>query len=290
MCLVNSAELILDASGYQKVKKSDAKLGIRGLGLQHFNIQGTIVTETTSAWAAAARLPERPWIKRKYVKWSRILAGFVEARKPLNLRRVVRERESRHFTFDRQVYNRTVKAMVSFEGYWQTEKYFAEIEPIIRSELTVREPLDEKNTRLATEIRSCNSVAIHVRHGDNASGVETGMGVLPRSFYEQAMSLLKGHVQNPQFFVFSEDMDWAKSMLRLGNAATYVSHNDDAHNYEDLRLMSLCRHHIVANSTFSWWGAWLGKKEGQIVYAPRRYWQNVDRPNPDLYPPEWRLL
>jgi len=79
-------------------------------------------------------------------------------------------------------------------------------------------------------------------------------------------------------------------MIVFDTPTVYVSHNDETRDYEDLRLMSICKHHVLANSTFSWWGAWLGKKPGQIVYAPRRYYQNVDRPNPDLYPDTWRLL
>ena len=143
---------------------------------------------------------------------------------------------------------------------------------------------------MAESIRTSTSAAIHVRHGDNASTIAAKLGVLPRRYYEQAVEALRKEIQRARFFIFSDDWQWARTLLGEEPGFTYVHHNaiDEAH--EDLRLMSLCQHHILANSTFGWWGAWLGKKEGQIVYAPRRYYQDADVPNPDLYPSEWRLV
>lgn len=290
MAIANRAELILDGSGYGTASLPDARLGIRGLGLQHFNIRGQLSLDGSSAWSGLSPLPRRPWIKRKVIKWSRIAKRFLEDRTPRHWQRIVREPEALHFTFDPRVYNRRIRGTVVFEGYWQTERYFREIDSLLREELQVREPLSGVNANLAAEIRGCEAVALHVRHGDNASGVETGMGVLPRSYYEDAIQRLSVEMGELRYFVFSDDAAWARNNLPLGTRAQYVSHNDDMHNYEDLRLMALCKHHIVANSTFSWWGAWLGRNPSQIVYAPRRYWLNVDRPNPELYPLSWRLL
>lgn len=290
MALANDARLVLDAAGYRTIQRPDPMLGIRALGLEHFNIQATLATQPLPAWGSEAPLPERPWLKRKYVKWTRKLRAAWESRTPYFRRKLVREPQSRHFTFDPRVYNRAVRGTVVFEGYWQTEKYFLDVESLVRAELTVREPMDAENAHMADQIRSSPSISVHVRHGDNASGVETGMGILPRAFYEGAIREMRQIVHIPRFFVFSDDIGWAKDMLDLGEDAVFACHNPDSRNYDDLRLMSLCKHHICANSTFSWWGAWLGKKEGQVVYAPRRYWLNVDRSNPDLYPPSWRLI
>jgi hypothetical protein len=155
--------------------------------------------------------------------------------------------------------------------------------------LVVEDPLQGANLQLGRQIEGHEAVAVHIRHGDNA-GAAAGLGVLPFSYYQTAIRELRRHVHDPHLFVFSDDLDWAKSLIAFDVPTVFVSHNGATTDYEDLRLMSICKHHVLANSTFSWWGAWLGKKPGQIVYAPRRYYQNADRPNPDLYPESWRLL
>jgi hypothetical protein len=290
MALANEAKLVLDASGYRIVRDPDPRLGIRALGLAQFHITGTLITQTNPALGSVSPLPDRPWIKRKYLKWGRKLMALLQQRQPYYLRHVVAEPETQHFTFDPKLYSRAIRGTVVFEGYWQTEKYFLEVESLLRRELTVRDDLEGENAAIASRITATNSVAVHVRHGDNASGVETALGTLPRSYYDRAIQGVRNEVPNPRFFVFSDDVDWARALFGQLTTAEIVSHNGDARNYEDLRLMSMCKHHILANSTFSWWGAWLGKNAAQIVYAPRRYWQNIDRANPDLYPERWRLI
>jgi len=283
IALANSAELIIDASGYADVVSPKPERGIRTLALQHFDIQGTLImTRSTTR-------QQRAWISRKFAKqWKKVRNSW-EGRKPYYLRREVWEPEENHFRYDGRVLQRSIGGTVDYYGYWQTEKYFSAIEGILRRELALQEPPRGKNAELARLASAPNSVSIHVRHGDNA-GVAAALGVLPVSYYDRACSELSRQVPGPRFFVFSDDPQWARSTLVPGTDTIYVSHNGEARDYEDLRLMSLCRHHICANSTFSWWGAWLGKKSGQIVYAPRRYYQNIDRPNPDLYPADWRLI
>jgi hypothetical protein len=139
-------------------------------------------------------------------------------------------------------------------------------------------------------IREAESVAVHVRHGDNATAAAQGLGVLPLAYYQKAAGLISEQARHPQFFVFSDDLDWARATLTLPGPATFVTHNGDEKNYEDMRLMAACKHHIVANSTFSWWGAWLGKKDDQIVYAPMKYYINTDQDFRDFYPASWNLL
>jgi hypothetical protein len=284
LSMANRALLYLDASGYEDVTQPDSAAGLRMLGLDHFNIAGTLLRRRSDI------RPPEPWIRRKIRKYWDKFARLVEQTKPYYLKQVVVEPERNHFKFDPRLYNRAISGNVSLYGYWQTEKYFAEVEPIIRHELVVRDPLDEANARVAKAIESTNSISIHVRHGDNAGSIATALGVLPSEYFLKAISNLLNCVAQPHFFVFSDDIPWAKELLILAHPTTFVTHNGDARNYEDLRLMSFCKHHIVGNSTFSWWGAWLGKKDGQIVYAPRRYYQNIDRPNPDLYPERWQLI
>jgi len=220
----------------------------------------------------------------------RLLVTFSGWTKPYYLRREIVEPEENHFRFDSRVHQIAFRGAVSVRGFWQTEKYFADISEVLRKELVVRHEMTGRDLKLAKALQDTVSVCVHVRHGDNANRIAALLGVLPRQYYLSAVEDLNRELASPHYFVFSDDISWARELLPRDMRVTYVEHNRGARSHEDLRLMSLGKHHIIANSTFGWWGAWLGKKGGQIVYAPRRYYQNVDRPNPDLYPAHWRLL
>jgi hypothetical protein len=283
LAIAHAAELWMDASGYPDLESAEPTLGIRALALPHFAVHCNFILKP-----AGIRQP-RAWLARKILKqWNKAMR-YREGRKPYYMRREVWEPEENHFKYDRRLLERPIKGTVHFFGYWQTEKYFLQIADLLRRELVVKDPPAGKNEELARLAQSGDSVSVHVRHGDNA-GVAAALGVLPLAYYRRAITALRHDIPDARFFVFSDDPEWAHSNLVVDADAVYVSHNGDAGDYEDLRLMSLCRHHICANSTFSWWGAWLGKKPGQLVYAPRRYYQNIDRPNPDLYPEDWRLI
>ena len=287
--MVNDAALILDASAYRADATPDYETGVRICELSSFAVAGTIVEDRASA-ADAGHGGRRPWLIRKILKWWGILRLFPGRLSPYYSRREIVEPEENHFRFDPKVYGRTVRGAVSVRGFWQTEKYFSDIEEVIRRELVVRRELSGRNLELADAIRDSVSVCVHVRHGDNAGPIAERLGVLPAAYYGEAMSKLNKDLPDARFFVFSDDIPWARHVLPAGLQTTFVEHNRGALSHEDLRLMSLGKHHIIANSTFGWWGAWLGEKEGQVVYAPSRYYQNMDRPNPDLYPPAWRLI
>jgi hypothetical protein len=280
----NAARLYLDASGYGHPKKADPVLGVRVCGLSHFNIVGEILEGAIEA--AARGIPLRRWRRKAGQSVRRLL----DLGKPYFLRHEIIEPLEQRFRFDSRVRERSFSGTISVRGYWQSERYFSDIEGRLRAELTLQRAPTAQNADLAQRIGGTNAVGVHVRHGDNANTVAAALGVLHRRYYDDAMGAIRGHVSNPVYFVFSDDVAWARELLGSGSAITYVDHNGPADSHEDLRLMSMCKHHILANSTFGWWGAWLGKKEGQVVYAPSRYYQNVDRPNPDLYPPDWRLL
>jgi hypothetical protein len=128
-----------------------------------------------------------------------------------------------------------------------------------------------------------------VRRGDYTLQVE-GNVALPINYYARAIAQFKDILGNPTFFVFSDDIEFAKENLGKDISAVFVDHNDPLSAHEDLRLMSSCRHHIIANSTFSWWGAWLNGSDDKIVLAPR-HWRVANCPaKNDLMPRSWRLL
>lgn len=161
------------------------------------------------------------------------------------------------------------------EGFWQTEKYFVGISDILRTEFTAKKPLKGVNKEISKSIRETNSISVHLRRGDYVSNpiINTKFGTCSIEYYQKAISKIIKITNDPHFFVFSDDMEWTKENLKLNHPVTYVEHNSSEHPYEDLRLMSLCKHNIIANSSFSWWGAWLNDNRQKVVIAPRKWFK-----------------
>jgi hypothetical protein len=172
---------------------------------------------------------------------------------------------------------------VCLEGFWESEKYFLEISNIIRQEFKIKDPPDSKNKQLAERIVKTESVSIHVRRGDYLQ-LQDIFGNPTLNYYAKCISIIQEEIQNPNFFVFSDDPQWTSSNLRLDHPTTIVSQNDSK-NYEDLRLMSLCKHNIIANSSFSWWAAWLNSNERKLVLAPTPWF--TQRDSRDVIPSGW---
>lgn len=176
-------------------------------------------------------------------------------------------------------------------GYWQSERYFAAIADTIRREVRVNVAPEGRNARLLDEIAAGDAVAIHVRRGDYVSNpVATAYhGLCGLEYYEAAIRRLAGSVPRPHCFVFSDDLDWVRANLDTGHPTTFVGHNTDT-PWEDLRLMAACRHFIVANSSFSWWGAWLGEWPGKQVIAPARWFRADHGGEVEIVPAGWLRL
>lgn len=181
---------------------------------------------------------------------------------------------------------------IYLQGYWQSELYFADVAEILRKEFQVRNPLAGENLRIATVINNCCSVSLHIRRGDYVSDPKTASfhGLCSLEYYTCAVEMLNKELTAPHYFVFSDDIAWAKANLKLEHPMTFVDHNAADQGHEDLRLMSLCRHHIIANSSFSWWGAWLNPCPGKVVIAPDRWFRDPAIDNGDLLPPSWRRI
>jgi hypothetical protein len=195
----------------------------------------------------------------------------------------------RGFHYDSGIFDISNDAYL--DGYWNTEKYFKDIRPTLLKDFTVKTALSGKNKEAAEQITKTNSVSIHIRRGDYANNPSTRIahGLLDASYYEKAFAYIHARVDNPKVFIFSDDMPWVKNNLAFNAETTYIDWNDAEHAYEDLRLMSLCKHNIIANSTFSWWGAWLSQNEHKIVIGPQK-WFNQLKPSThtrDVMPESW---
>lgn len=153
-----------------------------------------------------------------------------------------------------------------FEGYWQAEKYFMHNEKIIRKDFQFKNPINGKNKKIAKDISDNNSVAMHIRRGDYLN--YTKFGTCSTDYYEKSVEFIENQVDDPKFFIFSDDNQWVKENISISHPKYHVTNNDVENGHEDLRLMSLCQHFIIANSSFSWWGAWLSKNENKIVTTP----------------------
>lgn len=204
---------------------------------------------------------------------------------PLRRHTVLRERS---FAFDPRVLE--VRGDVLLEGYWQSERYFADIAAAVRSEFRLEPVTASVHAELEAQIAAANAVSIHVRRGDYANDLATRSmygGCCTADYYARAVAEIVRTVPAPRFFVFSDDPAWVRDNLRLGHPTTVVEQHGDDADCADLRLMSLCRHHIIANSSFSWWGAWLDPKPGKIVVAPRRWFETDSIDTRDLIPQAW---
>ncbi|MDG5996471.1 alpha-1,2-fucosyltransferase [Candidatus Brocadia sapporoensis] len=196
----------------------------------------------------------------------------------------------KYFVFDPSILQ--LPDQVYLDGYWQSEKYFAEIETIIREEFTIKYPQTDKNKVLSDSIKSGNSVTVHVRRGDYVNNPETNSlhGVCGIDYYQRCIDFIITKIANPHFFFFSDDPEWVKNNLKIKYESTVVEHNGAEKCYEDLRLLSQGKYHIIANSTFSWWGAWLNKNPEKMVVAPEKWFKKEDVNTKGFIPEDWIRL
>ena len=176
-------------------------------------------------------------------------------------------------------------------GYWQSEKYFSDVASQIRADFTFQLPLENKNAELAKQINQVSAVSLHVRRGDYANNPKTTAthGLCSLDYYRAAIRHVSDRIEQPYFFIFSDDIGWVKDNLKMDFPCQYVDHNQGAESYNDMRLMSMCKHHIIANSSFSWWGAWLNPNVEKTVIAPKLWFANATNTQ-DLIPQSWVKL
>lgn len=187
--------------------------------------------------------------------------------------------------FDYGVYTAPTNSF--YRGYWQSEKYFEKYADIIRQELTLKEPIKIDVENWGKKLQQQNSVFLHFRRGDYLNGeTKEYHGVLSEKYYLEAMNHIKKSIDNPRFYIFSDDPAWCNNELPYE-----VISNHTTNQHEDLYLMMQCRHAVIANSSFSWFGAWLGKDQSdKIIIAPQNWFNNAEIDTFDMIPKHWIRL
>lgn len=177
---------------------------------------------------------------------------------------------------------------IYFKGFYQSERFFATIHDEIRKAFTFDlSHANKKSIDMMKQIDATpNSVSLHIRRGDYLQSKHwTAIGsVCQLPYYQNAIAEMNRQIGHPSYYVFSDDMDWVKTNIPLENA-TYIDWNTGQDSWQDMMLMSHCQNHIICNSTFSWWGAWLNPRINKIVMAPQRWFNHSEAPY--IYPEGW---
>jgi len=271
----NSTLLKLDLSGFEAYK-------LRRYALHCFKI-----------WEHIATMEEISTFKRKRVsRTAKLLSkigtrwvGLSSATSDFYQDAIVLK--ERGFSFDPSIME--AKGNIYLEGYWQSEKYFSAIRDILLREFTFKYEQDAKSREIAEQIQKTESVSLHIRRGDYVHDPLTNKahGLCSFEYYQKAVNYITQKIPNCHFYIFSDDRAWVCENFKLDYPVTMVDHNNASTNYEDLRLMSLCRHSIIANSSFSWWGAWLNSNPEKIVVSPERWFNDKSLDTKDMIPEGW---
>ena len=266
IALKYNTALVLDTTSFEMYK-------LRKYNLDQFNFEDQIASNYELVLFGLKE--ERNPVKKAYYQIAKKLFQPV----------LIHEKQ---FNFDSDVFKNT-KKNTYLDGYWQSEKYFSDIRSVLLDDLTIKKPLKNKNLDFYNHISSVNSVSLHIRRGDYVSNEKTlnVHGICELNYYYKAIELISKKSGNPVLFIFSDDMQWVKENLKSSFETIFVDVNNADTSYEDLRLMSLCRHNIIANSSFSWWGAWLNNNNDKIVIAPKKWLNDLSIDTKDVIPGSW---
>lgn len=179
---------------------------------------------------------------------------------------------------------------IYMHGYWGSEKYFKDIRRELLSDLDLKEPLSQHENELCLKIKSVNAVCVHVRRGNFVNNPQTAAthGTCSIEYYQDAVKKMQAILNNPVFYVFSNDIAWAKENLSFIDPVFFIG-GDESSNYKDFHLMRSCKHFIIANSTFSWWAAWSSDNPDKQVIAPKKWFANPQI-SAEPMPLEWITL
>ena len=171
-----------------------------------------------------------------------------------------------------------------YDGFWQTEKYFKPIEQKLRKKFKFNfENLNQKSLEYLKIIQEKSSVSIHIRRGDYLLFQDT-FDICTKEYYSKAKNYLESKYNGLTYFIFTDDLEWTTKYFNL-SGSYIIACNQGVDSWQDMCLMSNCKHNIIANSTFSWWGGWLNQNKNKTVIAPLTWMNNIDAP--DIIPDSW---
>lgn len=193
-----------------------------------------------------------------------------------------------HFHYTNKILN--ISKHSKLNGYWQSELYFKDYTEEIKKIFSFSTQLDEKNLSIANEIKQNNSISIHIRRGDylliNNSNHNTDL----KKYYLRAIQNTSKFYSSPKYFIFTDDPIWVSKNFTLDYSSKIININQGERSFLDMYLMSLCKSNIIANSSFSWWGAWLNDNKNKVVYAPKNWFKNKKICTEDLIPKSWNVI
>ena len=274
----HASALVLDCSWYQNEIRPTQP---RPLALRDFLVQADFRSGSEF---------RHHWIRPTFL--GRIWWRFEQSLLPPHRRRFVAQRPTECLRSRRMFDSRILKVKPGtyLSGWWISPQYFAGIEETLRGDFVLRSPLSTRAASALAQIHSCNSVAVHVRRGDYINHPE--IGILDANYYSRAIGHIRSHVSQPKFFLFSDDVGMACQMLRriLPEFET-MELEPDASPALDLTVMAACKHFITANSTFSWWGAWLNDDPNKEITVPKVWFgPKLSNDTKDLIPSDWNVI
>jgi hypothetical protein len=222
----------------------------------------------------------------KNIKHKTISKRYLDKLFPSYKRTIYNEKQ---FCFDKNFFNSGNH--IYLKGYRQSEKHFKPIEKAVQQDFQLQHELVADIKDFGKQLSSINSVSIHVRRGDYANTAVTEYhGSLDKDYYQRAIDKISSVVPDPTFFVFSDDINWVKNNVTFEKSVAFISGSISTTHYEDFYLMSCCRHNIIANSSFSWWAAWLNLNPNKAIIAPKKWFNNPKLNSDDLIPGNWMKL
>lgn len=263
LAIKNNVSLALDLSAFAKQKSSEV-FTKRDFALGHFDINTFILKNNEFDYLFQNGFPG---------KLKKFLSGY-------------------HYYYDYNLsYYPTffdLKKKTYLEGYFQSEKYFSGIRPQLLKDFTVGSV--NTSNPLFNQIKNCESVAIHLRRGDfsEKTKIHERHGTCSLEYYQEAINMINTRISSPLFFVFSDDISWAKKSLNnMVTDCIFVEPAENKTYVDDFLLMKACQHHIIANSTFSWWAAWLNENDRKMVIAPEKWLNDNTIDTSDVIPQSW---
>lgn len=284
LSIKNSQPLKLDYHRYEGVI-ADSNKGDRIFGLNKFNISGDIASmKEISKFYKYYKTDTL--IRKFFVKFYK----YLNKNKPFYAKPYIMEPGENYINFNKKILYYKYKN-VYIRGFWQSEKYFKDIEKIIRHDFTLRGEQNKEYYEMLSKIKNCDSISVQVRRGDfvlNKELKKTYHECSP-SYFQKAVSIIANKTNNPKIFVISDGLEWVKKNISFPYPTEYISHTGFTDN-QKIMLMAACKHNVISNSTFAWWGAWLNQNPNKIIVSPR-IWLNDKNKNKsyvnNLIPESW---